>query len=303
MGGCVSGESGPPVPPIVFNLDINGENESNLNILKILSKSPKLIQSLTDYVGCDEYIKEALSEPSPETERAAWKAVESAVDKLYKFYKYSQSLNESLRSMITVLCQDEVNETFEENVILLAKIFDFAFHFDEKKMIKPAIQNDFSYYRRVLGRMKNSGKKSKKKAKNNKVDEDIANKMSFYFAYPTPVMKSLIDTIVQSPNREELVKGLSLIANVACKMIETEDLSKEKKMLLLCVMTGCIIFVDHLEEDGVFKSRSPIRILNALTVLKNYEEESTDFLLNSLRFSTINLGNDNTLPSLKKLLS
>lgn len=196
-----------------------------------------------------------------------------------------------------------MNETFEMNVILLAKIFDFAFHFDEKKMVKPAIQNDFSYYRRVLGRMKNASKKSKKKSKNNKVDEDIANKMSFYFAYPTPVMKSLIDTVVQSPNREELIRGLALIANVACKMIGSEPLSSENKMLLLCVMTGCIIFIDHLEEDGVFKKKSPVKIYECIHTIKYYEEESTDFLLNSIRFSTINLSSDNTLPSVKKLLS
>lgn len=189
------------------------------------------------------------------------------------------------------------------NVILLAKIFDFAFRFDEKKMVKPAIQNDFSYYRRVLGRMKNAGKKTKKKTKNNKVDEDIANKMSFYFAYPTPVMKSLIDTVVQCPNREELIKGLALIANVACKMLETETLSGENKMLLLCVMTGCIIFIDHLEEEGVFKRRSPVRIYQCIHTIRNYDGESTDFLLNSIRFSTINLSSDSTLPSVKKLLS
>jgi hypothetical protein len=57
----------------------------------------------------------------------------------------------------------------------------------EAKMMNPAIQNDFSYYRRVLGRMKDKKQKMK-------VDEELANKMSFFFAYPTPMMKVMIDS-------------------------------------------------------------------------------------------------------------
>lgn len=254
---------------------------------------------------------QALSEPSPETEKAAWKAVEKAVDKLYEFYKYSKSLEEILKSILPPFYSDQVDEEFEQNVALLAQIFKFAFQFDEKKMVKPAIQNDFSYYRRVLGRMKNSKQaangKDKKKGKGKdkaKVDEDIANQMSFHFAYPTPVMKVLIDAVSQANDSDGLVKGLSLIANVSCNMIETQaDLTAEEKMLLLCAMTGCIIFVDHLENEGAFKKNSPIRIYQCISLLKNYTEESTDFLINSIRFSTINLSSDHTLSSIKKLLS
>jgi hypothetical protein len=46
-------------------------------------------------------------------------------------------------------------------VIQIAHIFSFVFHFDEAKMMNPAIQNDFSYYRRVLGRMKDKKQKMK----------------------------------------------------------------------------------------------------------------------------------------------
>lgn len=55
MGGCTSTESW---PDIVFNLNIDINTEQNREILKVLSKSPELLQSLNDYTGCDEYIKE-----------------------------------------------------------------------------------------------------------------------------------------------------------------------------------------------------------------------------------------------------
>jgi len=55
------------------------------------------------------------------------------------------------------LCGGDAVQKVQTNQALvaqLAAIFDFAFHFDERKMVNPAIQNDFSYYRRVLSRMK-----------------------------------------------------------------------------------------------------------------------------------------------------
>lgn len=56
-------------------------------------------------------------------------------------------------------------------------------------MVNPAIQNDFSYYRRTLNRMKLS-----KKDANIKIRDELANRMSLFFAYPTPMMKVLSET-------------------------------------------------------------------------------------------------------------
>jgi hypothetical protein len=74
-------------------------------------------------------------------------------------------------------------------------------------MVKPAIQNDFSYYRRVLTRMRAAQRMGTKKPIEDegekeedhiKVDEELANKISLFFAYPTPMMKVLIDTTTVS---------------------------------------------------------------------------------------------------------
>lgn len=103
----------------------------------------------------------------------------------------------------------------------LADVFDFVLRFDDSKvystpiiiylisspptrgvnvnnqpanhhhpqMVNPAIQNDFSYYRRTLNRMKLS-----KKDANIKIRDELANRMSLFFAYPTPMMKVLSET-------------------------------------------------------------------------------------------------------------
>jgi hypothetical protein len=156
--------------------------------------------------------------------------------------------------------------------------------------------------------MKTGTSKAKEDGKKkNKVNEEVANKMSFFFAYPTPMMKVLIDTALKADEqvkREELVAGLSLLANVCHSMLDskTSELSVQTKMQLLCAMTGTIILVDHLSESGVFHKKSTIRIKACIQYLKNFTDASPDFLLNSLRFTTAHLNDDTTMAEIKKLL-
>lgn len=203
-------------------------------------------------------------------------------------------------------------EALRSNVALakqVAQLFDFVFHFDEAKMINPAIQNDFSYYRRVLSRMKNANKEEKAKVK---VDEELANKMSFFFAYPTPMMKVVIDATTEfdKSSRPRLIGGLATIANLCLRALEKREEAGEgagggegaETMLFLCAMSGSIILVDHLHDEGAFFAKSPIRIKAAITLLKGHAEP-TDFLLNSLRFTTLHLNDEQTMPAITKLLA
>jgi len=130
-----------------------------------LKDAPTQLEILQAYSGCEEPIRKALNEPGPKTEQAAWKAVGLAVDKLYDFYIFSTMLQKQWAKILDTLCQDDSIQGFRDNQAFakqVAQIFDFVFHFDEAKMVNPAIQNDFSYYRRVLGRMKNVDKEKKK---------------------------------------------------------------------------------------------------------------------------------------------
>jgi len=271
-----------------------------------LKDAPTQLEILQAYTGCEEPIRKALNEPGPKTEQAAWKAVGAAVDKLYDFYIFSTMLQKQWGKILDTLCQDDCIQGFRDHPAFakqVAQIFDFVFHFDEAKMVNPAIQNDFSYYRRVLGRMKNTEKDKKNKIK---VDEELANKMSFFFAYPTPMMKVIIDSTTETDqkSRPRLIAGLALFANLACKAIDKPavPLDASITMLHLCTMTGCIILVDHLQPEGAFSNKSPIRIRTCITHLKN-SAQPTDFLLNSLRFTTLHLNDEETKPAITKMLA
>ena len=62
--------------------------------------------------------------------------------------------------------------------------------FDDLKMSNPAIQNDFSYYRRTLSRMKMNNTGGEDQAV---VTNEEANRMSLFYAYPTPILKTISD--------------------------------------------------------------------------------------------------------------
>jgi len=304
----MGGEKKPKaVPPeIVFDfsdMDPKGDEEKATaeKISDSLGDGDVLLQALQEYSGCEEPIRKALNDPGPKNEQAAWKAVSKAVDKLYDFYMFSLAMDKAWPILLDAVCRDNPIEGVSDNLALtkqIAMIFDFVFHFDEKKMVNPAIQNDFSYYRRVLGRMRD-------KATKLKVDEELANKMSFFFAYPTPMMKVLIDATTgnDAAAKPRLVLGLSTLANLCLSNIQAGHLDDQKTMLLLCCMTGCIILVDHLRDFGAFDKKSPIRIRQAISLLKGGTTQNTDFLVNSLRFTTLHLNDESTMPAITKLLS
>lgn len=52
------------------------------------------------------------------------------------------------------------------------------------QMKTPAIQNDFSYYRRVVSRQRLD-------ANNAVIPSDVANRMSLFYAHATPMLKVL----------------------------------------------------------------------------------------------------------------
>ncbi|KAJ3359307.1 Protein fam49a [Kappamyces sp. JEL0680] len=60
-------------------------------------------------------------------------------------------------------------------------------------MGNPSIQNDFSYYRRTVSRMKMGNNQG-----NIVVNDELANRMSLFFAHSNPLSKALIDSLTNA---------------------------------------------------------------------------------------------------------
>jgi len=287
------------------------EKEIHSQVAESLNKAEQILEKLAAYKGCEEFIRAAISKPSEETDKAAWNAILPAVETLQEFYEFSVEVEKIYPRLLTSLFQAE-DEDLKGNLKgqqclakQLADIFDFALRFDDKKMLNPGIQNDFSYYRRTLSRIKMTNKGAEIKIK-----DELANRMSLFFAYPTPMMKVLTDTTVNflknEPcpiNKAQVIAGYSLMANVCLDMVERNRFTNVKtNMFCLRGMTGSIVLVDHLDQLGAFHKKSSINVKGAITKLKNFTEDATEGLLNALRYTTVHLNDPETPPTIKLLL-
>jgi len=284
------------------------EKELHATVAAVLNKGPVILDRLFHYDGCEEFIRKAITTPGPETEESAWNAVLPAVDQLQEFYDFSLELEASFPKLLVALCKNDPKDSLANQQSLakqLADVFDFVLRFDDAKMVNPAIQNDFSYYRRTLNRMKLS-----KKELNIKIRDELANRMSLFFAYPTPMMKVLSETTVKflasdsTVPRDNVTTALATMSNVCHDMVFKKKFEADQtNMFCLRAMTGAIILFDHLSAQGAFAKKSPINIKGSINVLKSYTASPTDGLLNALRFTTVHLNDAETPNSIKQLLN
>ena len=277
------------------------------SVSQVLNKGPDILERLSTYPGCEEAIRKAITNPSEEAEEAAWEAVLPAVEELKEFYDFSLELEEVFPRLLVTLCKDSPKANLANLQSLakqMANVFDFVLRFDDLKMVNPAIQNDFSYYRRTLNKMKLS-----KKDLNISIRDELANRMSLFFAYPTPMMNVINETTVKFLSqgdgvpRENVTDALATMASVCQEMVQKGNFqNKETNMFCLRSMTGSIILFDHLHSTGAFSRKSPIHIKGCITALKNFPGGSPDGLLNALRFTTQHLSDPDTPANIKHML-
>ncbi|ELW51203.1 Protein FAM49B [Tupaia chinensis] len=207
----------------------------------------------------------------------------------------------------------EIREHLEREQALakqFAEILHFTLRFDELKMTNPAIQNDFSYYRRTLSRMRINNVPAEGE---NEVNNELANRMSLFYAEATPMLKTLSDATTKfvSENKnlpiENTTDCLSTMASVCRVMLETPEYrsrftNEETVSFCLRVMVGVIILYDHVHPVGAFAKTSKIDMKGCIKVLKDQPPNSVEGLLNALRYTTKHLNDETTSKQIKSML-
>lgn len=284
-------------------------------VSQVLHQAPRILDELANYPGANEQIRDAISNPSnEELQDLAWRAVEPLVKKLKSFYEYSTELEAVLPQLLHALCSGEETplEHLERQQALakqFAEILHFTLKFDDLKMTNPSIQNDFSYYRRTMSRRHKINAEVEEVA----VTNEMANKMSLFYAYPTPLLKILSDATTKfvTENKalpiENTTDCLSTLANLCRVMIENPEFAtrfQNQETVLFClrVMVGVIILYDHVHPVGAFAKTSNIDIKASIKVLKEQPPGSVDGLLNALRYTTKHLNDDSTPKNIRALL-
>ncbi|XP_071965378.1 CYFIP-related Rac1 interactor B-like [Antedon mediterranea] len=282
-----------------------------------LDKFPDILDDLRNYQGAGDEIREAISNPrNEELQEIAWRAVCPLVTKLKTYYEYSCILETVVEQLLFVLCSDEMSPTqhLETQQALskqFAEILHYTLTFDDLKMTNPAIQNDFSYYRRTLNRKKMVNKDDDESEL--AVCNETANRMSLFYAQANPMLNTLSTvtakfvTESKSLPVENTTDLLHTMAAVCRVMIDNKDYQarfQNDETLLFClrVMVGSIILFDHVHPVGAFDRRSPIDIKSCIKVLKDQPATKVEGLLNALRYTTKHLSDSTTPEKVKGML-
>ncbi|XP_056247551.1 CYFIP-related Rac1 interactor B-like [Seriola aureovittata] len=283
---------------------------------QVLTEAQIILDDLQAYRGAGEEIRQAIQSPGVEgVQEKAWSAVVPLVIKLKTFYEFSQKLESSLQCLLDVLTSSGSTPTqhLEQKQALarqFAHILHFTLRFDELKMTNPAIQNDFSYYRRTISRMRINNLSADA---GNEVNNELANRMSLFYASATPMLKTLSDAtskfVSDNPDVpiENTTDCLSTMASVCKVMLETPEYrsrftSEETVLFCLRVMVGVIILYDHVHPAGAFVKTSNIDMKGCIRVLKEQPPSSVEGLLNALRYTTKHLNDETTSKQIKNML-
>ncbi|KAI8893099.1 hypothetical protein BC833DRAFT_609604 [Globomyces pollinis-pini] len=259
-----SNESDPIDIPVNFDAKPTAD-ESDLHgkVLQLESTFLDILKSIESYTGCGDQIRAAISTPSKENDELCWNAILPAVSKLKDYYEFAQQLELLFPKIIGFLCADEPTKSFEKyqaTAYHTAVILNFAIQFDLLKMGNPSIQNDFSYYRRTVSRMKSGNA-----ANGSIVSDELANRMSLFFAHSNPVSKALIDTITAATSMKTIkldraVDCFAILAGISYNMVAKQKTQSHGDLMFLRVMVAGILFYDHIDPVGVFVKESNINV-------------------------------------------
>uniref|UniRef100_A0A4W3I3P4 Family with sequence similarity 49 member A n=1 Tax=Callorhinchus milii TaxID=7868 RepID=A0A4W3I3P4_CALMI len=305
----------------------DGEQEVWNQVNAVLQDSESILTELQAYKGAGQEIRDAIQNPSDgQLQDRAWNSVCPLVGRLKRFYEFSLRLEKALQSLLESLtCPPYTPTQHLEREQALAKqfaeILHFTLRFDELKMKNPAIQNDFSYYRRTISRNRinnmhvsgdvlyiyvavhfinylsnffNAFFLFQQLDAENEVNNEMANRMSLFYAEATPMLKTLSDATTKfvSENKtlpiENTTDCLSTMASVCKVMLETPEYRSRftnDETLLFCmrVMVGVIILYDHVHPVGAFAKTSKIDMKGCIKVLKEQPPNNVEGLLNALR--------------------
>ncbi|CAI4227504.1 unnamed protein product [Auanema sp. JU1783] len=260
---------------------------------RVLESGTKILENAQTYgKGATDEVRLALQNPNvPQLQLEAANTVDSYVQRVKSYYELSLQLEELVPELLWDLCSTSLppEEQLDNRQALatqLARIVDFVLQFDNIKMCTPALQNDFSYYRRSM--------------KRNEVDPseiELANQISLFLANSTPMLntlsKSFINFVQLHPHLplSNTTDTIATIVSVCRFMICCPDicarLSEATRTFCIRVMVGCSIVYDHIDESGIFARESPINIRGVVKVLKEHcEPDQATALINALKFTS-----------------
>lgn len=274
---------------------------------QLMEQTGPLLHDLEHYQPCADYIRRAMNNNATEDDEfEAFEAVTKNAEVIYSFYKFSKQLEVFVPKLLsTMALATEANQQplLSQQAIAkrLAEVLEFVLTFDQLKMLRPGLQNDFSFYRRSLGKHAQDPDLL--------VKDDDASFISLFLAAHIPMMTTVAKAASNAFQEDETItSGVASFINACWGLLARRKFpadDKRNNTLCLKAMVGGIVLYDHVEPEGAFHSRSPIRMKHICKLLHNQflanfpqvladPENEMRNLKGAIRFSTLHFNDDST---------
>ncbi|KAJ2717289.1 hypothetical protein H4R19_000041 [Coemansia spiralis] len=245
---------------------------------RVLRVGRDLLERVNEYQDGSNEIRAAISDPTPETEEAAWRKIGPSVSLLRECFELGQSIERVVPGILDEFCSQSGGSSDDDDpdranrnrglARLLADLMQNAFTFDALKSSIPAIQNDFSYYRRTLVRI---AKCPEADIAQHSMPYDVSNQMSLFYAQHNPMVKTVVDAAIRftqdSSNGAAVLDCLAALATGCLSTVKhgrANDAASER-MCVLVLVTSCVLY-DWIAPQGISGAQSGIDAKAVLAV-------------------------------------
>ncbi|KAL1919554.1 uncharacterized protein VTP21DRAFT_2247 [Calcarisporiella thermophila] len=294
------------VPEIAINFEAPPTEEERgvYDRLRVLTRTAHLIESIRGYRACDGEIRKLMTSPSPEQEEETWRVLQVTAACLKEYYEYALLLEDMLPDLLRPLCANpSALEQHPGLVQLLTGVLGFVFEFDQLKMRTPAIQNDFSYYRRMLSRDRPDQANLRKAMS----EDELANQISMFVAQPSPLFATLLRVASSFANKDSVGPCLPQTVaslSIACysSLVNQFYTRPETRAQLLRSMVIAIVVYDHISGEGAFVRQSAVYVKPSVEAVQRLGGDETPALIQIIRHMTRHYNDDETPRSVRKLI-
>lgn len=253
-------------------------------VQSVLDQTESVLGKIEDYKGCQSLARQAMTTPSHENEKAAFEGLLECVDSIATFFQFAKELEKTFSTLLLALADHSMELDSQQGLCTqIAQLFDFCLRFDQTRMMRPNLSNDFSYYRRLLPKFN--------KHPDIKIKDDDASGMALFTAEHIPMNNRLTKAGLAAAERDPQVTQVLTTLTMSCAtMIKSKKFDSERTNLLCArAMAGAMVLFDHVDAFGSFSKRCPIHVKMCVQILKR-EFGPADYnpLLNAIRFSTKN---------------
>jgi len=276
------------------------EEKIHVELETFFQERKTLLTTIAVYKGCRDIVRQAMNNPTVESERQAFESLLVAVNAIETFRACSRFIERMSHTLFLHLLSSQLGEdkksppleahTFLTNQTLtmdLAEIFNFVCQFDQFRLVTPDIPNDFAFYRRLLPKFQ--------KHPNIIVKEDLVADMAMFIADHSPMINSILKSLkvlVEQNNYQYRTTFRDLIGTLANSCLRSltnrsTTSALESKVFIARTMVISIVVYDQI-ENHVFARDSPIKTRECIMALQSqFNENDSGPLLRMIRYSTL----------------